>query len=51
MLAERFGAQDAARFQDVLALRGRAGSAALRLGRDAAGAVCRIALRFTADGR
>lgn len=51
LLSERFGAQDAARFQDVLALRGRTGSAALRLGRDAAGAVCRISLCFNPDGR
>ena len=50
LLSERFGARDAARFRDVLALRGGSGSAALRLGRDAAGAVCRISLRFTAGG-
>ena len=41
---------DAAVFGDVLALRGGSGSAALRLGRDAGGAVCRICLRFTGGG-
>jgi hypothetical protein len=48
LLAERFGGGAAARFQDVLALRGNTGTAAVRFGRDADGAVCRIALRFTA---
>jgi hypothetical protein len=50
LLSERFvGA--AALFGNVLAVRGVAGSAALRLGRDADGLVCRIHLRFTGDGR
>jgi hypothetical protein len=41
----------AALFRDVLALRGGTGSAALRLGRDADGLVCRIRLRFTGGSR
>lgn len=48
LLSERFGEDEGriARFQDVLAVRGPAGTATLRLGRDATGAVSRIALRF-----
>ena len=48
LLSERFGEDEGriARFQDVLAVRGPAGTATLRLGRDATAAVCRIALRF-----
>jgi hypothetical protein len=52
LLSERFGDEDVARFQGVLAVRGAggsAGSAALRLGHDAAGAVCRIVLAFDDD--
>ena len=48
LLAARFGTQDVARFQDVIALRGAGASAVLGLGRDAAGAVCRITLTFDA---
>jgi hypothetical protein len=51
LLSERFGTEEAALFRDVLALRGETASAALRLGRDAAGAVCRISLRFIAGAR
>jgi hypothetical protein len=50
LLSERFGDADVARFQDVLAVRGAGGSATLRLGHDAAGAVCRIVLDFAEDG-
>lgn len=51
LLAERFGdgagARDvAARFQDVLALRGAGAAAVLKVGRDARGEPCRIAVEF-----
>jgi hypothetical protein len=52
LLAERFGGEDVARFQDVLAIRGTGGAdgnVLLRLGRDAQGAVCRIMLSFDAS--
>ena len=62
LLSERFGGSGvegggdtgggaAARFRDVLALRGGSGSAALRLGRDVGGAVCRIRLGFPGGAR
>jgi hypothetical protein len=37
---------DVAQFQGVLALRGGSGKVRLSLGRDSAGVICRIALRF-----
>lgn len=53
LLAERFGAGDgagagdvAARFQDVLALRGAGAAVVLKMGRDARGAPCRIVVGF-----
>ena len=46
LLSERFEGVDAVLFQGVLAVRGGAGKARLSLGRDSAGATCRIALRF-----
>jgi hypothetical protein len=45
-LAERFGARDVARFQDVLAVRGTGGAAVLTIGSAADGEACRIVLRF-----
>jgi hypothetical protein len=52
LLAERFGSEgendenSAARFQDVLALRGAGAAAVLKVGRDAKGAPCRIVIEF-----
>ena len=55
LLSERFArgggggngmAGDAAQFQGVLAVRGGSGEARLSLGRDSAGAICRIAVRL-----
>lgn len=46
LLSERFEGGDAVLFQGVLAVRVGSGRARLSLGRDSAGATCRIALRF-----
>ncbi|HET9170792.1 MAG TPA: hypothetical protein VFN97_15250 [Actinospica sp.] len=47
LLSERFENSDAAVFQGVLAVRGGTGRVSLRLGRDAAGTISRIALAFS----
>ena len=46
LLAERFEGRDAVVFQGVLAVRSGTGRARLSVGRDASGAISRIALRF-----
>jgi hypothetical protein len=50
LLSERFGDGDVVLFQGVLAVRVGTAGARLSVGRDASGAVGRIALRF-GDGR
>lgn len=46
LLSERFGDGDVARFQGVLAVRGKGSTASLSIGHDTADVICRIALRF-----